>query len=213
MTVRQRPKRRHHHVWQEYLKAWGTDGAIWCLQGGRVFPSGSSVLAVERDFYKLHNLTREDIALLKLLFDSGHPLSKRNHAHLLNMLMAPFRLVEQGNRLQDRARMDQLLDDYASNVLEDYHARIEASFIPLLERALNGDISFYNDGRCIQFLNYLCTQLMRTKGIKERTINLCNADKSAVSLNHQLADQRKSACLSLERFVARNEVSPRRLVL
>jgi hypothetical protein len=68
---------------------------------------------------------------------------------------------------------------YATNVLEDYHASIEASFIPSLESALGGDISFYKDERCIPFLNYLCTQYMRTKGIKDRTIELCNADGSA----------------------------------
>jgi hypothetical protein len=53
------------------------------------------------------------------------------------------------------------------------------SFIPSLESALNGDISFYNDERCIPFLNYLCTQYVWTKGIKECTTELCNADKRA----------------------------------
>ena len=48
-----------------------------------------------------------------------------------------------------------------------------------MESALNGDISFYDDERCHPFLNYLCTQYMRTKGVKERAIELCNADKSA----------------------------------
>jgi hypothetical protein len=49
-----------------------------------------------------------------------------------------------------------------------------------LEKALNGDISFYNDdNQCIPFLHYLCTQYWRTKGIKDRAIELCNADKSA----------------------------------
>ncbi len=43
----------------------------------------------------------------------------------------------------------------------------------------NGDISFYNDERCVPFLDYLCTQYMRTKGIKERTKELRNADGSA----------------------------------
>jgi Protein of unknown function (DUF4238) len=179
MTVRQKPKRDHHHVWQLYLKQWTTHGAIWCLQKGRIFSTGTPVLAVQRDFYKLHNLTGEDIALIKLLFANGHPLSKRNHARLLNMLIAPFRLAEQVKHPQDRVAMDRFLDDHASNVLEEYHAGIEASFIPLLECALNRDISFYNDERCIPFLYYLCTQYMRTKGIKERSIERCNADKSA----------------------------------
>jgi hypothetical protein len=71
------------------------------------------------------------------------------------------------------------VDDYASNVLEEYHASIEALFIPSLESALNEDISFYNDERCIPFLYGLCTQHMRTRGNKEHSIERCNADKSA----------------------------------
>jgi Protein of unknown function (DUF4238) len=179
MTVQQKPKRDHHHVWQLYLKSWTTNGTIWCLQNGRIFSTGTPVLAVERNFYKLHSLTREDITLVKMLFSRGHPLSKRNHAHLLNKLMMPFQIAEQVKHTQDRTKIDQFLNDYTSNVLEDYHASIEASFIPSLDCALNGDISFYNDERCILFLYYLCTQYMRTRGIKERTIELCNVDKSA----------------------------------
>jgi hypothetical protein len=94
--------------------------------------------------------------------------------------MLPFQIAEQVKHPRDRVKFEELLNDYASNVLEDYHAGIEASFISSLESALNGDISFYNDDeRCIAFLHYLCTQYMRTKGIKERTIALCNADGSA----------------------------------
>ncbi len=133
---------------------------------------------MEKDFYKLNNLNSEDIAFIKMLFDNGHPLAKRNHASLLNMLMAPFQLADQVKHLRDRTKLNQLLNDYSSNILEDYHAKIEKSFIPLFEGALNGDISFYNDERCIPFLQYLCTQYMRTKGTKDRSIELCRADKS-----------------------------------
>lgn len=52
--------------------------------------------------------------------------------------------------------------DMGSAVPEDYHASIEASFIPALECALSGDVGFYADDRqCIPFLNYLCPQYMR----------------------------------------------------
>ncbi|MDQ2801599.1 MAG: hypothetical protein M3Y41_02510 [Pseudomonadota bacterium] len=140
MTAQQKSKRRNHHVWQHYLKPWTTDGAISCLQEGRTYSTGTSTLAVEKDFYKLDNLTRRDTELITTLFANGHPLAKRNHAQLLNMLMAPFQIAGQVKHPQDRAKIDWLLDDYASNVLEDYHASIETSFIPALENALNGDL-------------------------------------------------------------------------
>jgi hypothetical protein len=140
MTSPQRPKRHHHHVWQRYLKSWAVGGAICCLQDGRIFSTGTRTVAVEKDFYRLHQLTRDDVALIKLLFDQGHPSSKKTHAHLLNSLMMPFQIAEQLKDTPHRGQIDAYLDDYASNVLEDYHARIEASFIPSLKSALNGDI-------------------------------------------------------------------------
>jgi hypothetical protein len=179
MAAQQKPKRNHHHVWQKYLRPWtDTNGAIWCLQDGRIFSTGTPTIAVEKDFYKLHKLTLEDIAFIKKFFANADPLAKRTHADLLNKLMMPFQIAEQVKRPQDRAKIDQFLDDYASNVLEDFHASIEALFIPSLKSALDGDIRFYNDKRCIPFLYYLCTQYIRTRGIKERTIETCKADNS-----------------------------------
>ena len=118
-------------------------------------------------------LTAEDVGLIKLLFGQGHPSSVKTHAHLLNSLIMPFQIAEQLKKSPYREQIDAKVDDYASNVLEDYHASIEASFIPVLESALKGDLSFYaDDQQCIPFLNYLCTQYMRTRGIKERVLAL-----------------------------------------
>jgi hypothetical protein len=47
-------KRRQHHVWQRYLKSWAIDGQIYCRCEGRMFPTGTTAVAVEQDFYKLH---------------------------------------------------------------------------------------------------------------------------------------------------------------
>src|SRR5438270_98927 len=100
MTAQQNPKRHHHHVWQQYLKPWTTNGAIWCLQDGRTFSTGTTAIAVENDFYRLHKLTRQDIALLRVFFDAGHPLSKRNHVQLLAKLMLPFQMADQATDFQ-----------------------------------------------------------------------------------------------------------------
>ncbi|MGY8710481.1 DUF4238 domain-containing protein [Bradyrhizobium sp. 18BD] len=173
MNAPQRPKRRHHHVWQNYLRPWTTNGGMFCLQDGRVFPSGTRVLAVQTDFYKLQRLTPQDLALLKMLFGQGRPSAVRTHGNLVGMLVAPFELAERFRGSPNWPKIEAQLDDLASNVLEDYHASIESSFAPALERALAGDLGFYaDDAQCITFLNFLCTQYMRTRGIKERTLEL-----------------------------------------
>lgn len=172
MSAPQKSKRRHHHVWQHYLKPWTVDGGLYCLQDGRVFTTGTSSIAVEKDFYKVEPLTPNDVKLIKGLFGQGHPSAIRTHAHLLNMAMMPFKIADQLKGEPHAAEIAAHVDDYASNVLENYHANIEASFIPLLKCALKGDLSFYTDDqRCMSFLNYLSTQYMRTRAIKQRLLS------------------------------------------
>ena len=60
-------KRRQHHVWQEYLKAWSVNGRLYCLMDGRIISTGTAGLAVERDFYKIGKLTNDDIELARFL--------------------------------------------------------------------------------------------------------------------------------------------------
>lgn len=167
-------KRRQHHVWQHYLKSWATDGQIWCLRDGNVFQTNTANVAVERDFYKIPELTDDDIALIKwLVVNPGqHELTQKNHEHFLGLLTAPSRLADQFRRFaRDPKELDELLDIIRTNVLEDYHAGIEDSFSPLLDEILRNDLSFYADAkRCITFTHFLCTQHMRTKNIKEKTI-------------------------------------------
>lgn len=66
MNAPQRPKRRHHHVWQNYLRPWTTDGGLFCLQDHRVFPSGTRVLAVQNDLR------------ITLMFHSSRATSRRS---------------------------------------------------------------------------------------------------------------------------------------
>jgi Protein of unknown function (DUF4238) len=162
-------KRRQHHVWQHYLKAWSTGGQLYCLMNGRIFPTGTTAIAVEQYFYKIGKLTAADIALIRFLVidvKGLHPRTRKNHEVFLRMVTAPA--VFEGKA----ADLDDLIDTFRTNALEDYHAKIEASFLPLLERALRKDISFYSDERsCITLFHFLASQHMRTKGVKVRTID------------------------------------------
>ncbi len=160
-------KRRQHHVWQKYLEPWSKDGAIYFLANGQIKKTGTRVIAVEKDFYALEKLNQQDMALVKrLVVDTQNRSSQRAHDKFLSRLFSP--LWFEGNN----AVVDKLIDVYRTNVLEDHHAAIEASFIPLLEKALSGDVGFYADDKgCAIFLNFICSQYMRTKGLKEKIIS------------------------------------------
>lgn len=166
MTAPKNPKRNHHHVWQAYLKPWTTDNQVWCLIDQNVSRKRTKVVAVDRDFYQLHRLTSDDFSLLKTFIAAGSPGSRRTNQQLLDMLMTPYRLVENTLNLSPAAQA--AVDRYSYEILEDYHSKIENSFAPLLAKARQGDMSFYSDESCVRFINYICTQFMRTKGIKEK---------------------------------------------
>jgi len=158
---------------------------------GRIFPAGTTVIAVEQDFYKIGKLAAADIELIRfLLIDIKglHPLTRKNHEDFLHLVAAPALLEGK------TADLDSLIDTYRTNALEDYHAGIEASFLPLLERALNKDISFYSDEQsCISLFHFLASQHMRTKGIKAKTIEImeqkCGLDVSRIwgIMSHMIA--------------------------
>ena len=201
-------KRRQHHVWQHYLKSWATDDQIWCLRDGSIFRTNTTKVAVERDFYKIPELTSEDVALIKWLVinPSQHELTQKNHENFLTMLAAPSRLAEQFRKFaRDPKELDELLDIIRTNVLEDYHAGIEDSFSPLLDEILRNDLSFYADGRrCITFTHFLCAQHMRTKNIKEKSIERVRAnggpDISRIwDIMSQMFAVNIGTCLYLER--------------
>ena len=168
MSDKDKPKRHHHHVWKFYLRPWTCGGAIWCLQNRKIFTTGTTRIAVEKDFYKFRRLAAADEMIARLMFARSHPAAQRSFESLQDQLMFPFRLIEMIPGAHQDESLVRYLDEYTSNVLEELHSGVEARFIPLLQSALRGDISFYEDERCIAFLDYLTKQYMRTKGIKER---------------------------------------------
>ena len=169
-------KRRQHHVWQRYLQSWTVDDKLFCLRDGRIFVAGTHDVAVDRDFYKLQVLTDEDIKLIKwLVVDAAtHELSKRHHTDLLTSFAAPLRFVEKNrSAFKNVESIDEYIDEYQTNAMEDYYGRMEQSFLPTLEDVLRGNLSFYEDGnRCIGFLHFIITQHMRTKRTREKTIEI-----------------------------------------
>jgi len=128
----------------------------------------TKIIAVDRDFYKLHQLTPSDLAILKLFISQGNKYSQETNQQLLDLITSPYKAVEHIPNLKPATKI--ILERYSFEVLENYHSHIENSFAPLLEKARQGDLSFYTGEKCISFINYICTQYMRTKGIKERTV-------------------------------------------
>jgi hypothetical protein len=167
-------KPHQHHVWQQYLRAWSVDGAVYCLQDDRIFRTGTPVLGVKTDFYKLQPLVEDDLKLLQFLLalDKVHPVARTHHEMVLQNILAPILFIQTNrDRLNNLSMIDDLLDTHNTNAVDNQHTVIEGQFVPLLARTLKEDFSWYeNSEDCIRFCNFVGAQQMRTRGVKERTI-------------------------------------------
>lgn len=164
-------KRRQHHVWRHYLDAWTVKGQLFCLRNDRIFPTGTTMVAVERDFYKLPKFEPGDIEYLHfLVVEKANEHAKKVLQDFVSMMTLPQRVVDENRSLLPNVRLiEEYLDKHRTNALEDYHAGIESAFLPLLARIKDGDLSFYTEtDECIAFVWFISAQYLRTKVIRER---------------------------------------------
>lgn len=164
--------RRQHYVWRKYLRAWATDEKIWCLRDGKVFQASLMKVAQERDFYKIHNLTPEEI---KFLNDFCSPQPEPLRTTNLRWVRVFTRLFDLERSLIargiDREAIAQQVDEAAIEYEEGIQGEIEQSAINQLDALLRRDASFYNRVKeKVNFIHYICVQYMRTKKRKWRAL-------------------------------------------
>jgi hypothetical protein len=162
--------RRQHHVWRSYLDAWATDSKIWCLQNGRAFETNVINVAVERDFYKLHDLTDADIFLIRSLMKEISPPAKQVLENFILMFgqLGRFRTLP---LVANNTELLALIDRELITMEEKFHAQLEGNIKPIFDAILRKDLSFYDDpDLCGQFCHFLSLQNLRTKGVQHRVL-------------------------------------------
>lgn len=138
------------------------------MREGKVLHTGTSVIAVETDFYELPELNDLDIIFLEDFISKGEPASHAANRQLIQLLLDPY---QQASFVSNEWKVklppvDDFLQRNTYEVLENFHMEIENSFIPDLALALENDLSFYSNDAFI-FIRFICIQYMRTKKIKE----------------------------------------------
>jgi|SRR5208282_3182060 len=169
---RETEKIYNHHVPCFYLRAWANDNRIWWSGYGKIGRSELTVVGGENYFYKLQELTEEDVALITGLIDRSPEGSKKIHENFLMSFSLPPAMKRDAIRLGmiDADDMSKL-DTAIANTNENYQTAIENSFRPYLQHMLEGDVSFYRDpAKAAEFLYGLSLQYFRTKKMREAII-------------------------------------------
>jgi len=186
-------KRRHHYVWRHYLRAWSDNEQIWCSRSKKVFLSNLMNIGQERDFYRLKDLTTQEIEVLTLLIGANQSemLRKLNHGWI-ELFTTVFKIRGLANDLGlSDADFDLEIERQIINLGEDFHSKIESRAIAFLDGMLTSNTNYLIDeDTAVDFIHYLCVQYFRTKNIKENVtkavseLRLLDTDKAWNVLSH-----------------------------
>lgn len=162
-----RPTRRQHTVWRRYLRAWAKQEQIWCAMAGNKFPASLMKVAQQRDFYRLEEMTDDDIhKLMKLIVEPmNSPLLRQASVEWIRMFDQLRTIRTNLSRLGIDAPKD--LEHASIQAEESLHGAIEENAVPLLDRLLVADAFCLNDDEYGQFMHFMMTQYFRTSRMKE----------------------------------------------
>ncbi|PHD06619.1 hypothetical protein COF45_25135 [Bacillus wiedmannii] len=164
-------KRGQHYVWRYYLTSW-TDVSekLFCLRNDNLFPANPKKIAKARDFYRLRQLSRDEIAIIEQAFINGHGTEEiqRMNRQWLNHWVHPFSVKEYFERKGEwDDEKEAKFDVHINNFVEDFHSRIEDSALPYLDSLKNSNIDFLNsEDDKFNFIFFLCLQYVRTNMMK-----------------------------------------------
>lgn len=160
-------KRKHHFVWEHYLKAWGVNGKVWCQRGETRFPASTENLAHRRDFYRLKEMSARDFEVVELLISRmGEHLQELArgwlpHFRIFHEIKRAYEASGQSNR-----ELEDELDRSINDLEEDLYASVEDKAVPLLAALRERDGSVLKDDeQSVYFAWFIAMQYMRTPRI------------------------------------------------
>jgi len=167
-------KRRHHYVWQTYLKAWThvPTGRLWCSRkGGRPFSSGTADIGLENDLYRHHELTDRDVEFLTAF---AGPTNQAIRKYTLGWIGYFQDLSEIRRRMVSLRRWDAKVQEFhdilKSNFEEDIQSGVEDYAHDILPELRRGEGAIFGDAageRHLRWCVFLATQVTRTPRFRE----------------------------------------------
>ncbi|WP_210510151.1 DUF4238 domain-containing protein [Pantoea ananatis] len=163
-------KKNQHYVFRDYLRPWADGEYINATRNGSTFKANLTGVAQQRFFYKLSDLTNEDV---KFIFDFAIKPLESDLAEIniawLEKFTAPQKikefLIKEG--LYNKNAQEKI-DNIYKSFGEELHSSIESKGIPIIKMLKKNDLSFYDDNnKRASFCHFLCVQYFRTKKIKD----------------------------------------------
>jgi hypothetical protein len=161
---------KQHYVWAHYLKAWATDNTIYCLRDGKIITPNPEKIARETEFYKLTELTPEEIAYLERFVSGQHELLRSINLRWIRLFVKLFAVrraqIEQGAPVEEIARR---FEPLIAGLYEKFHGKLETWAVDYFASLRKGDASFFNNPEIrANFLYFVSLQYTRTNNARSR---------------------------------------------
>lgn len=162
-------KKLQHYIPRFYLRAWAQQGRVYCLQGGKIRLDSIRNLGAENYFYRLQELSPEDVDFLREFIKDSPEGLKASLEQLLESFTTPYlaKRMLQASGLATPEKMTEI-DRIIIQLNENLHTRIEDDFQPHLGAMISGNLSFLEDAKkAAVFYRGLAVQYARTNHIKQ----------------------------------------------
>lgn len=168
-------KRGQHYVWSYYLTSWSNESEqVYCLRNNTVFEANPKKIAKARDFYRVRNLSAEEILILEKGFikEDWHEDIKQINREWIELFTKLFRVKEQLERVGEwNEKKEYDMDVMLNNLVEDFHSEIEKANITRLDSLKNKDMNFLqSEEERFDFIFFLCLQYVRTNMMKNNVL-------------------------------------------
>lgn len=163
-------KKRQHYVQRDYLNSWADHDQIFCMREDSIFKTNTTNVGCQTYFYKLNELTADDIQMIYTMVveKSPPPLREIHSGTLLIFSFVHDFLKLNSAILEKHPELRTIAEQMIYETEEELHCAIENNANQCINLARSGDISFYDsDDESMKFLNFLCVQYLRTKKIRE----------------------------------------------
>ena len=163
--------RRQHYVWRYYLEAWQQEnGSVNCLREGKTFQTNPNNVLIERDFYKLSQITISEAAFFEKFIDQ---IPSKELRKLHRSFAKEFtRITHANDWIQKQegisAKDKSAVQAVVIEIEEKLHAGIENEALPLLKKLRQKRTGFLcNDETAITFFHFIAHKYFRTKRIRD----------------------------------------------
>lgn len=165
MTIPPKVK-QPHYVWRSYLEAWEVEKRLHVLRDGKYFSSAARGIAKQSGFYRLRDLTKDDLKFIEAVAIPKGAHQREGHLQLMRAFyavsLAATTLLDLDLPLEHREIAEKAINDTE----EDFHSHIEQLGMPWLKELQQGNIDFIKDEANGLFFYFLFTQYFRTKAMK-----------------------------------------------